>query len=102
MVELFPGDDGNIRSVKVKRTDGETALHSVSHLYPMELSLTHAYNGKAVSPVVESSNEEEADSNIVEVRPTFVTVEEDVDTSSGVIPAETEIDDVVDWDLGLE
>ena len=25
-----------------------------------------------------------------------------MDTSSGVIPAETEIDDVVDWDLGFE
>ena len=49
VVELFPGDDGKIRSVKVKRSDGEIALHSLCHLYPMELSLTHAYNGSKVA-----------------------------------------------------
>ena len=49
VVELFPGDDGKVRSVKVKRSDGEIALHSLCHLYPMELSLTHAYNGSKAS-----------------------------------------------------
>ena len=49
VVELFPGDDGKVRSVKVKRSDGEIALHSLCHLYPMELSLTHAYNGAKAS-----------------------------------------------------
>ena len=90
VVELFPGDDGKVRSCKVKRTDGELALHSVNHLYPLELALTHAYNGKAVSPVTESLNEEEIDSGAVEVVSTADTVLEPVDASGGVLAAEPE------------
>ena len=93
VVQLFQGDDGKVRSCKVKRTDGELALHSVNHLYPMELSLTHAYNGKAVSPVSESLNEEEIDSNAAEVVSTADTVLEPVDTSRGVVSTEPEIKD---------
>ena len=68
----------------------------------MELSLTHAYNGRAVSPVSESLNEEEMDSNAVEVVSTADTVLEPVDTSWGVESTEPVINDEVDWDLGLE
>lgn len=63
VVELIPGDDGKVRSCKLKRADGEylgvdgsvrackgeISHHSLNHLYPLELSLTHAYN--ALQPV---------------------------------------------------
>ena len=45
--ELIPGDDGRIRQVKVlKGRDWDKEppnieVHSISHLYPLELSLTH-------------------------------------------------------------
>ena len=48
VVELCPGDDGLIRSVRVKRGDGTIHLHSIKLLYPLELSLTH--NAKASHP----------------------------------------------------
>ena len=43
VLELVYGDDDNIRSVKLKRGDGVIQHHSISHLYPMELSLTHHF-----------------------------------------------------------
>ena len=43
VLELVPGYDGKVRSVKLRRADGEIAHHSLNHLYPMELSLTHSY-----------------------------------------------------------
>ena len=129
VVELFPGDDGKIRSVKVKRTDGEIALHSVSHLYPMELSLTHAYNGTRQSPVREKSNEVGVNSNEVEIGTPWDTSGEFTETSNGVVPIQSNAkikddddddmmdsngvvpiqskekindDDMMDLDLGLE
>ena len=44
VVELFPGNDNNIRSVRVKRGDGMTQTYSIKHLCPLELSLTHVYH----------------------------------------------------------
>ena len=41
ILEVFPGDDGKVRSVRLKRADGNIAHHSLNHLYPMELALTH-------------------------------------------------------------
>ena len=41
ILELFPGDDGKVRSVKLLRADGEIANHSLNHLFPLELSLSH-------------------------------------------------------------
>ena len=41
VIELLPGSDGKVRSVKLKRADGDIAHHSLNHLYPMELALTH-------------------------------------------------------------
>ena len=43
MLELIVGHDGAVRSVKLKRGDGKVVHHSISHLYPLELSLTHTY-----------------------------------------------------------
>ena len=42
--ELIVGFDGKVRSVKVKRGDGQLVHHSINHLYPLELSLTHSHN----------------------------------------------------------
>ena len=44
VLELYHGDDNKIRSVKVKKADGVIQLHSIKHLYPLELSITHAHN----------------------------------------------------------
>ena len=49
VVELIIGHDDIVRSVKVKRSDGVIVHHSINHLYPLELSLTHAYNEPSVS-----------------------------------------------------
>merc|ERR1712179_490146 len=45
--ELIPGDDGKIRQVKVlkgrdwNKESPNIEVHSINHLYPLELSLTH-------------------------------------------------------------
>ena len=41
VTELIHGDDNKVCSVKLKRGDGSVQLHSIKHLYPLELSLTH-------------------------------------------------------------
>ena len=41
VLDLIIGDDGNIRCVKLLRGDGKEVLHSLKHLYPLELSITH-------------------------------------------------------------
>ena len=42
VLELIRGHNDKVRSVKLKRGDGDVAHHSIiNHLYPLELSLTH-------------------------------------------------------------
>ena len=41
VIKLFPGDDNKIRIVEVKLGNGLVQMHSIKHLYPLELSLTH-------------------------------------------------------------
>ena len=41
VLELIVGHDSKVCSVKLKRGDGVIVHHSINHLYPMELSLTH-------------------------------------------------------------
>ena len=41
VLELIRGHDDKVRSVKLKRGDGVVAHHSINHLYPLDLSLTH-------------------------------------------------------------
>ena len=41
VLNLNIGDDGNVRSVNLKKGDRSNHTHSIKHLYPMELSLTH-------------------------------------------------------------
>ena len=43
VLERIAGYDNAVRSVKLKIGDGLVVHHSVNHLYPLELSLTHAY-----------------------------------------------------------
>ena len=52
VLELIVGHDNAVRSVKLKRSDGQIVHHSVNHLYPLELSITHAYSDN-----VEDQNE---------------------------------------------
>ena len=42
VLELVVGRDNKVRSVKLKRGDGQIQHHSIKHLYPLELSLTHS------------------------------------------------------------
>ena len=41
VLELVRGHDDKVRSFKLKRGDGVVTHHSINHLYPLELSLTH-------------------------------------------------------------
>ena len=44
VIKLIPGDDGIVRSVSLLKGDPpEEAIHSICHLYPMELSTTHSH-----------------------------------------------------------
>ena len=62
VLEVIPGSDGKVRSVKLKRADGDIAHHSLNHLYPMELALTHDH--VATSPV-RSSDQDLVQNNLV-------------------------------------
>ena len=44
VVKAIVGCDGNIRSVELIRGDGKVCHHSINHLYPLEISLTHSSN----------------------------------------------------------
>merc|ERR1712055_323282 len=75
VVQLFPGDDGNVRSVQVRRGDGQVQTHSLKHLYPLKLTLTHSYtplepydfegfeDNKSSSNVNNPNNSNESDLN---------------------------------------
>ena len=40
ITELIPGNDGKIRMAHVRKPDRTTAVHTIKHLYPLELSVT--------------------------------------------------------------
>ncbi|CAL4193431.1 unnamed protein product [Meganyctiphanes norvegica] len=44
--KIYPGDDGKVRSARVKASDGNISLRTINHLFPMELSLTHSHTSK--------------------------------------------------------
>ena len=46
VTQLVYGDDNKVRSVYVRSPGGQTNLHAIKNLYPLELSLTH--NGSSV------------------------------------------------------
>ena len=43
VVELLPGSDGKVRAVRLWRGDRRYAVHSLKHLYPVELAVTHSH-----------------------------------------------------------
>ena len=43
VVELLPGSDGKVRAVRLWRGDRRYAVHSLNHLYPVELAVTHSH-----------------------------------------------------------
>ena len=43
VIRVTPGDDSCIRSVLIKKADGTNQEHSIKHLFPLELSITHAH-----------------------------------------------------------
>ena len=57
VLELIYGDDDKVRSAKVKRGYGSIQIHSISHLYPLKLSLTHSHQPTEASPDAGSSKE---------------------------------------------
>ena len=61
VLELIVGHDNAVRSVKLKRGDGVVVHHSINHLYPLELSLTHVHRD------VSAGNQDETDLDIEEV-----------------------------------
>ena len=42
VIELIMGQDSKIRTVKVKQGNGAIECHSISNLYPLEVSVTHS------------------------------------------------------------
>ena len=62
MLEPIYGDDDKVRSAKVKKGDGFIQIHSISHLFPLELPLTHSHQPTEASPDA-GSLEEITDSN---------------------------------------
>ena len=77
VLELIVGHDNLVRSVKLKRGDGAVVHHSINHLYPLELSLTHAFKD---APVVNQEdvfqNLEEAEDPPAEIENSQVEVED--------------------------
>ena len=57
VLELIVGHDNAVRSVKLKRGDRKVAHHSVNHLYPLQLTLTHTHRDD--SSIVLSEAEQE-------------------------------------------
>ena len=52
--QLVYGADDKIRSAHVKRGDGSLQLHSIKHLYPLELTLTHSHQPQVSEDHLES------------------------------------------------
>ena len=74
ILEVFPGDDGKVRSAKLQRADGHIAHHSLNHLYPMELALTHDHVAKAT----DHSLDQQSSANPTPIQVTEVRGEPDL------------------------
>ena len=58
VVELIYGDDNKARSARVRKGDGSSLVYPISHLYPLELPLTHCHQPTQVT--TDSSDAENA------------------------------------------
>ena len=61
ILELYPGADGKVRSVKLIRGKADyrekpltPELHSLKHLYPLELSITHNHNPTLSQEIIDN------------------------------------------------
>jgi hypothetical protein len=57
VLEIIIGFDDKIRSVKLLQGNGEVAHHSICHLFPLELTITHDGKGQQLNK--ETDNEPE-------------------------------------------
>ena len=65
VIKLIPGDDGIVRSVSLLKGDPpEEAIHSICHLYPMELSTTHSH--VAHNPINDTNQDGVIENAVVE------------------------------------
>ena len=53
-MDVTPGDDDLVRSAKIRKPDGKVQEHSIKHLYPLELSITHSHQA-IIPPTHENS-----------------------------------------------
>ena len=53
VIKLFPGDDEKVRIAEVKLGNGSIQTHSIKHLFPIELSLTHSASPKESSDLLD-------------------------------------------------
>ena len=54
VIKLFPGDDEKVRIAEVKLGNGSIQTHSIKHLFPIELSLTHSASPKESSDLLDN------------------------------------------------
>ena len=95
VMKLFPGGDGKVRSASIKRADGEIAHHSVNHLYPLELALTHDYVVKSSD---QSSDQRITDTSSIAEPSDSLTSSEVVETTGENLVALGN-QDIVDSDV---
>ena len=72
VLEIVMGFDSKIRSVKLKQGNGQIAHHSICHLFPLELSITHSGNTQNTQ-----QNEIEIENSIEQNEKIEATCEED-------------------------
>ncbi|MCL4154268.1 UNVERIFIED_CONTAM: hypothetical protein GTU68_010894 [Idotea baltica] len=44
ILQLFWGEDNRVRTIKLKRADGQELVYPICHLFPLEISITHPGN----------------------------------------------------------
>ena len=87
VVELLPGSDGKVRAVRLWRGDRVYAVHSLKHLYPVELAVTHSHIAKGGTlPEVDEGGGLEVAPGSSGVIPDMDLEESDSDESVGEDP----------------
>ena len=60
VLELIIGSDSKVRTVKIKQGNGAIEYHSISNLYPLEVTVTHAGKNEMVPPEDRVTADDEA------------------------------------------
>ena len=93
VVELIPGYDHKVRAVKILKGDGATgtiATHSLKHIFPMELSLTHTH--QAMEPqgsLVPSDTAGSAEPEMIESEVSIEKSLEEADEASSIVHSQS-------------